>query len=81
MEEAVFRQIVSDELVPLLQATMVETSYPSTPREWIASYAAPTRLLLKPTRVADYRVALERSQAFSPLSAALPAVSWRSWQA
>lgn len=71
MEEAVFRQIVSDELVPLLQATMVETSYPSTPREWIASYAAPTRLLLKPTRVADYRVALERSQAFSPTERSL----------
>ena len=66
MDEGAFRQVVGENLVPMLQATLVPEAVPSTSAEALASYLAPTRLAIKPKRDAGYRVILTRSQPFTP---------------
>jgi hypothetical protein len=59
-----FRQVVGDNLVPMLQATMLSAA-PSTNQESLASYVDPTRLAVKPKRDAGYPLVLTRSQSFT----------------
>ena len=66
MDQDTFRQIVGDNLVPMLQATLQPDAVESTNREALASYLDPTRLAVKPERGAGYRLVLTRSQGFTP---------------
>lgn len=66
MNEQEFRQIVHDDLVPMLQGTLSDQRIWSTRQEHLASYESPTRLVVKPARTANYRVAIDRSQKFTP---------------
>jgi hypothetical protein len=66
MDQDDFRQVVGDNLVPMLQATLEPGAVPSTNREALASYADPSHLHVKPERDAGYRLVLTRSQPFTP---------------
>jgi hypothetical protein len=66
MDQDEFRQVVSDNLVPMLQATLVPGDVPSTTQEALVAYLDPTRLAVKPKRDAGYRLVLTRSQSFTP---------------
>lgn len=61
-----FRDLLKDHLVPLLAGTDLGESKPSFPRQALVAYEHPCALLMKPSRDANYRVQLERSQAFTP---------------
>jgi hypothetical protein len=64
MDEGRFHEILETELAPLLQGTLA-AKCPSTARQHLTSYDGPCRLLVKPVRAADYRIAIRRSQAFT----------------
>ena len=66
MDQQEFRQVVSENLVPMLQATLESDAVPSTNQEALASYADPSHLQVKPQRDAGYRLVLTRSQSFTP---------------
>lgn len=65
MDQDDFRQVVDDNLVPMLQATLEPGVVPSTNQEALASYADPSHLRVKPERAAGYRLVLTRSQPFT----------------
>jgi hypothetical protein len=65
LDKDAFRQVVSDNLVPMLQATLLADDVASTPRERLVAYLNPIRLAVKPTRDAGYRLVLARSQKFT----------------
>lgn len=65
MTEGEFRELLSDHLVPMLAGTTLGTTKSSSPRHSIVGYENPCSILMKPSRDADYRVRLERSQAFT----------------
>ena len=70
MDQDNFRQVVEDNLVPMLQATLAG-AVPSTNREALACYVDPNRLAVKPQRDAGYRLVLSRSQSFTSLERTL----------
>jgi hypothetical protein len=71
MDQDEFRQVVTDNLVPMLQATLLPGEVSSTAQEALVAYVDPTRLAVKPKRDAGYRLVLTRSQSFTPAERAL----------
>ena len=66
MDQKHFQQVVADNLVPMLQATLQQKAVKSTKGEGLASYiGGPNRLAVKPERDAGYRLVLTRSQNFT----------------
>jgi hypothetical protein len=61
-----FRSLLKDQMVPMLAGTNLGKTKPSTPRQALVAYEHPCALLMKPSKDADYRVQLVRSQAFTP---------------
>jgi len=65
MHETDFRRIVEKELVPMLGAKLAAETLPSTSRDQVTSYAQPGRLMVKPSRSAQFKVAIDRIEGFS----------------
>jgi hypothetical protein len=66
MEEADFRDLLTEYLLPMLPGTILRRrSRASTAVHHLVAYARPCDLYLKPTTDAQYRLELHRSQAFT----------------
>ena len=66
MTQDEFRELLKDHLVPMLAGTDLGGTKSSSPVHALVAYEHPCALLMKPSRDADYRVQLVRSQAFTP---------------
>lgn len=65
MTEEEFRELLKDYLMPMLASAEMGKRKSSTPHHGLVAYEHPCALLIKPSRQADYRVQLIRSQAFT----------------
>lgn len=65
MDEAAFRLLLMEHLVPMLAGTDLGSTKQSSPRHDLVAYESPVALLMKPSRDARYRIQLVRSQAFT----------------
>lgn len=65
MDQATFRRVVEEDLAPMLAGVLSADSRVSTAREKTVAYDTICRLLVKPSRSADYRLAVDRSQKYS----------------
>ncbi len=66
MDHDAFRVLLVDHLLPMIAGTDLGKTRPSSPRQDLVSFESPIALLMKPSRDANYRVQLVRSQAFTP---------------
>ncbi len=66
MDEGTFRTLLAEHLLPMLAGTDLGSTRPSSSKHALVAYENPVALLMKPSRDADYRVQLLRSQAFTP---------------
>jgi hypothetical protein len=65
MDEAEFRSLLTDYLVPMFAGTLGERAA-SKQSHGLVSYDGPCALLLKPSKSDLYRIELQRSQPFAP---------------
>jgi hypothetical protein len=65
MEQEAFRELLLEHLVPMLSGTRLGASKQSVQSHALVAYAHPCALLLKPSKEADYRIELLRSQPFA----------------
>jgi len=66
MKEDEFRELLTDHLLPMLAGTELGRNRSSSVSHALVAYEHPCALLMKPSKHADYRVQLVRSQAFTP---------------
>jgi hypothetical protein len=66
MDEAAFRELLAEHLVPMLAGTKLGARRKSNPAHALVAYEDPCALLMKPLTAAPYRVELVRSQPFRP---------------
>jgi hypothetical protein len=65
MDPTAFREVIEQDLAPMLQAQIQAGTVTSTPREKTTSYDGPVKIAVKPERSTLWRLLLSRSQAFS----------------
>jgi hypothetical protein len=65
MDENVFRTLLVDHMMPMLAGIELGETKPSSPRHKLVAFEHPCALLMKPSRDANYRIQLTRSQAFT----------------
>lgn len=66
MEQPAFRELLLKHLLPMLAGTALGRKRHSRPNHALVAYETPCALLMKPTKLVEYRVQLLRSQAFRP---------------
>lgn len=65
MDEPAFRLLLTEHLVPMIAGTDLGTATQSSTRHDLVAYESPVVLMMKPSRDADFRIRLVRSQAFT----------------
>jgi hypothetical protein len=65
MTEQTFRNILTDHMLPMLAGTDLGRTRSSSPSQALVAYEHPSALLMKPTRDAEFRIQLVRSQHFT----------------
>src|SRR5450759_4136384 len=64
VDQATFRRVVEEDLAPMLAGDLQAGVRASSSRDKLVAYDTICRLLVKPSRAVDYRLAIDRSQKY-----------------